>query len=218
MSLKILNLASFIKSLEKTNKDFKFSAAKALTRTARAIAKDDLPKDLTSSLDRPTRFTKQGFYTQSATRDKLIAAVGIKDKQVEYMKYQVYGGVRKPKRKLLKLPADIKLDQSGNIPRGALRSLIARAKQGKRITRGAGRTARVSSKVDLFYGDPGDGRPVGVYKRVRAGARDQLIPIVVMPQGEANYSKRFDFHAAVNKHASKRLNSELLKALKETWS
>lgn len=218
MSLKVLNLASFIKSLEKTNKDFKFSAAKALTRTARAIAKDDLPKDLTSSLDRPTRFTKQGFYTQSATRDKLIAAVGIKDKQVEYMKYQVYGGVRKPKRKLLRLPADVELDSYGNIPRRALSQLISRAKAGKRVTKSMSRKTGVSSRMDLFYGDPGDGRPVGVYKRMRTSSKDQLIPVIVMPQGEARYSKRFDFHAAVNKHASKRLNSELLKALKETWS
>lgn len=218
MIFKVVNLVSVIKSIRKTNNDFRFATAKALTRTAQVISKEDLPKDLKRSLDRPTRFTQKGFYIQRATKESQSATIGIKDKQAEYMKYQVYGGLRKPHKKLLKLPADIKLDASGNIPRGALRSMITRAKQGKRITRGAGRSARVSSKVDLFYGDPGDGRPVGVYKRVRSGSKDQLIPIVVMPSGEAKYEKRFDFHATVQRHAKRRLNQAVIDAIKETWS
>ena len=166
MGIRIVNAMAFGGGVKRLSNDLAFVAAKSLTRTARKIAQEDMPQVVQRSLDRPTRFTKRGFYSIGAKKSSLVAYVGIKDKQAEYLKYQIYGGVRTPKRKLLRLPAEIALDAHGNILRRTLSQLITRAKQGKRATKGISRRSGVSTKVDLFYGDPGDGRPVGVYKRI----------------------------------------------------
>jgi len=91
----------------------------------------------------------------------------------------------------------VQLNQYGNIPAGLIRQLVARAKAGKRATKTQARRFGVSQQLDLFYGEPGDGRPAGIYKRiVISSTRHQLVPIVVFPKQSARYTtKPFDFYA-----------------------
>lgn len=188
------NLAQVIGSAAKLHPQFQFAAAKALTDTMRAV-REAMPAEVESALDRPTSFTKSGFFMQGANKAKLEASVGIKDRQAEYLKYQVEGGNRAPKRQALRLPAVVQLDGAGNLPAGTIRRLIERARAGKRATKAQGRRFGVSAQVDLFYGEPGDGRPAGIYKRVPMGdGRQRLVPIVVFPRQEARYERRFDFY------------------------
>lgn len=174
---------------------FRFACAKALTDTV-VVVRDAMPNEAAGVFDRPTAFTRQGFYMQRATKDTLQASAGVKDRQAQYLSYQVEGGERAPARKALRLPGEVELNEFGNMPAGLVRKLIERAKAGKRATKGQSRKFGVSSKVDLFYGEPGDGRPAGIYKRVAVSATEhRLVPVVVMPKQTAKYEPRFEFYA-----------------------
>ena len=173
---------------------YRFAVAKALTDTVKAV-QAVLPGEMTRVLDRPSAFTRNGVFVKPARKDVLRATVGFKPKQAAYLSWQVEGGMREPDRVALRLPSVVALNESGNIPSGLIRQLIARAKAGRRATkRQAGRFG-VSQDLDLFYGEPGDGRPAGIYKRVVISAtRHQLVPIVVFPKREARYRVRLDFY------------------------
>lgn len=167
-----------------------FATALALTNTARDCGRalaDELPK----YLDSPTPFTLRAFTIQRAEKSRLSARVFAKDAQGKYLKWQIDGGARAPNRKLQRLPAEIALNAHGNMPAGEIKRLIALAKAGKRVSKARGSKIGVSSKVDLFYGDPGGGRPVGIYKRIVRGDQEFLVPLVIMPQGPVQYRPRF---------------------------
>jgi hypothetical protein len=187
------NAAEVIDRLNRFTKQGREATARALTMTARDL-REALPKAMEADLDKPTPFTLRGFYLKAATSSSLQAEVGIMPKQAAYLKYQVLGGSRSPNKVALRLPAVVSVNQYGNLPAGVIKQLIARAKAGKRTTKRQSKRSGVSSGVDLFYGDPGDGRPPGIYKRVVLSAtRHQLVPVVVMPKRAASYRRRFDF-------------------------
>lgn len=189
--------AGLRRKLENIQKQTRFAAAKALTQTAAAV-KAAVPDELDRVLDRPVPFTKRGLYIRAARRDNLQAEVGFMPKQAEYMRYQIAGGVRSPGRGGLKLPSAIQLNEFGNIPKGTITQLIAVANKERKLGKVKARRIRVSSSVELFYGDPADvggkNYPRGIYKRIQlGGGRGQLVPIVVFPNSSARYQARFDF-------------------------
>jgi hypothetical protein len=193
---------------------FQFAVATALTREAKAVEKL-LPGELASALDRPSAFTSRGTFVQAARKTDLVSVVGFKDKQASYLKWQVQGGTRAPKRQALRLPSVVQLNDQGNLPPGLIRQLIARAQAGKRATRTQSRRFGVSQGLDLFYGEPGDGRPAGIYKRVAVSStRHQLVPIVVFPKQSATYEKRFDFYGIAGRHAATHMPNHL----RDAWA
>lgn len=191
-----------------------YACARALTDTARAVA-DAMPAEMQQDLDRPTQFTQRAMYVTPARKDNLEAVAGIKDAQAKYLGYQIEGGERMPSRRALRLPANVQLDAFGNLPAGLIRQLIARAKAGKRTTKGQAKKSGVSQALDLFYGEPPDGRPAGIYKRVVLGpGRHQLVPIVVFPKRGATYRPRFKFEEAAHRVA----DAEFPLALDRWWT
>lgn len=179
-----------------------FATALALTNTARDCSNaltDELPK----YLDNPTAFTLRAFTIQRAEKGALRARVFAKDAQGRYLKWQIDGGDRAPTRKLQRLPAEIALNAHGNLPAGEIKRLVALAKAGKRVSRARGAKVGVSSKVDLFYGDPGSGRAVGIYKRIVKGDQEFLVPLVIMPQGSVKYRPRFPAERIVRDTAAR---------------
>lgn len=208
------NLDEVMRDSAKLHPQFRFAAAKALTDTVR-IARDAMPAEIDSALDRPTQFTKGGFYLQAARKDNLEASVGVKDRQAVYLGYQVEGGDRAPNKTALRLPAVVELDGAGNLPAGTIKRLIARAQAGKRATKAQGKRFGVSTQVDLFYGEPGDGRPAGIYKRVPIGdGQTRLVPIVVFPKQSAHYERRFDFHGIAGRIVTRTFSA----ALDQAWA
>jgi hypothetical protein len=207
------NIDQVLRDTARMHPQFRFACAKALTDTVRMV-QGAMPAELESALDRPTQFTKAGFFIQPARKDNLQAAVGVKDRQAQYMAYQVKGGRRAPTKTALRLPSVVDLNESGNLPANAIKQLVARARAGKRTTKRQAARLKVSSAVDLFYGEPGDGRPAGIYKRVVISPeRHQLIPIIVFPKQAASYERRFDFYGV-----SKRIvMREFDRALRSAW-
>lgn len=207
------NAAEVIDRLNRFTREGREATARALTLTAADI-KAAMPQRMQADLDRPNPFTLRGVYMKKADTARLVAEVGILPKQAAYLRYQVIGGARRPSRKALRLPSVVSLNQYGNLPAGIIKQMIARAKAGKRLTKRQGKRAGVSSAVDIFYGDPGDGRPPGIYKRVALSpTRHQLVPIVVMPAQQANYRPRFDFYGQCMRTAVDRWPANVQSAL-----
>lgn len=208
------NINEVLGFTKRLHPQYRFAVAKALTDEVRAIART-LPGELSTALDRPSAFTTRGTFTSSARKDSLSASVGFKDRQAAYLSWQVDGGSRLPNRQALRLPSVVSLNEFGNIPTGLIRQLIARAQQGKRATKTQARRFGVSQQLDLFYGEPGDGRPAGIYKRVAlSSTRHQLVPIIVFPKQPARYSRRFDFYGIARRHVDRHMGP----ALDQAWS
>lgn len=177
-------------------KQVRFATAKALTDVAGEV-KRALPAELEQDLDRPTEFTKRGIFVKPARRDDLQAIVGFMPAQAKYLVYQVEGGERRPTRKALRLPSNVQLDASGNLPPRTIQQLVAAARAGRfgkvvqrRIGIEANRRKRGEARDSLFYGKPrGLPWPVGIYRRV-PGRPGKLIPIIVFPERSARYRPR----------------------------
>lgn len=206
------NVEAVLADSRRLPSQFQFACAKALTDTVRLV-QAAMPGHLDSSLDRPTQFTKAGFYIQPARKDSLTAAVGVKDRQAQYLAYQVEGGTRTPARQALRLPSVVDLNESGNLPAGLIRQLVARARAGRGTTKRQAQRYGISSAANLFYGEPGDGRPAGLYTRVRLGPdREQLMPIVVFPKQPARYEPRFDFYGQAQRIVEREFDGALVRA------
>lgn len=208
------NIDQVLTDAARMHPQFRFAVAKAMTDTMRMV-QAGLPAETVHSLDRPVEFTKRGFYMQPARKDNLQASVGVKDAQAQYLQYQVEGGRRAPRNVALRLPSVAQLNQYGNIPAGLIRTLIARARAGKRATKAQARRFGVSQQIDLFYGDPGDGRPAGIYKRVALSAtKHQLVPVIVFPKQAASYTeRRLDFYG----FSDRTFQREFGPALDRSW-
>lgn len=212
----MLNLSSNVDEVldrfDRMSRQYPFAVAKALTDVARKAAQA-MPAEAAQDLDNPAPFTLRGFYSTRADKVQLVAEVGIKDAQSAYLKWQVDGGVRQPARKALRLPGDVELDVYGNMPKGLVKQLVQRAKAGKRVTKAQSVRMGVSQQVSLFYGDPQDGRPAGVYKRVGSGDSARLVPLVLFPARSATYRKRFDFRET----AERVVRREFVPTLRAAW-
>lgn len=187
------NVREVLAFTDRLSAQYEFAVASALTRSVKTV-REAMPAEVEKALDKPTPYTKAGFYFTPAQKQRLTAVVGVKDRQAQYLDYQVDGGARAPARRALRLPSQVQLNAYGNLPAGLIRQLVARAKAGKRATKTQAARFGVSQELDLFYGEPGDGRPAGIYKRVVINAtKHQLIPLVVFPKQAAQYERRFDF-------------------------
>ena len=209
------NVNDVLSFTDRLSSQYTFAVASALTATVRDVA-----KAMAAEVDKAFEggavpFTRQAFYTVPATKQRLVAEVGIKRLQAEYLAYQVDGGTRAPKRVALRLPAQVQLTQQGNLLPGTIGRLVARAKAGKRVTKAVGKRLGVSNQVDLFYGDPADGRPAGIYKRVvQTSGQHQLIPLVLFPRTAARYRQRFDFRGL----AKRQVLATFEPNLRRTWA
>lgn len=109
----------FLSKVQK--KQIPFATAKAITQTLN-VAKKDVIKQLDKDIDRPVPFTRRGFRVDGANKKTLTGRLFILPKQNEYLKFQIFGGVRMPKGVSLALrPAKpgagrIRLNRFGNIP------------------------------------------------------------------------------------------------------
>lgn len=174
-------------------KQVAYATSQALNATGKAVA-DAMPAEMEQALDKPTPFTKRGVRVlKYANKARLETTVGFMAAQSKYMQWQVEGGARNPGAAGLKLPAAIKLNEFGNIPRGVIGQLMATARKERGLSKATSRKVRVSNKVELFYGDPTDQKgkvwPRGIYK-IANGA---LIPLVIFPRKTAQYRVRLDF-------------------------
>jgi hypothetical protein len=205
-------LERMLQRLEK--KQVPYATALALTRTAQDAA-TALNAELPQYISKPTSFTQKAFTQRKAEKHDLRAVVFAKGVQAKYLRYQVLGGDRAPNKKAQRLPSNINLNAFGNIPRGEITRLIALAKAGGRLTKYKGKKLGISSKLDLFYGDPGHGKPPGIYKRVVQGGQHILVPLIVFTQQSVHYKPRFPMRAIVQRVVNQRFRAHFAIAMRE---
>jgi hypothetical protein len=200
IKVEIQGLDKTLAHLAGMQKQVKFAAAVALTRTAGKV-REAMPAVMDRELDRPTSFTKRGMFVKPARRDDLQAVVGFMDRQAGYLKYQIAGGTRTPTSRGIKLPGNITLNSFGNIPKGLIDRLKQSAQDGslgrgiaKKL--GVGNRRKGAAPIQLFYGKP-TGRgwekaPMGIWRRV-PGNPGKLVPVIVFEDTPARYKPRFHF-------------------------
>jgi hypothetical protein len=136
---------------------------------------------LPSVFDNPTPFTRQAIGRQTASKSVPYAVVFVKDQQATYLSpYEAGGKQFLGKKRALLNPKDIKVNQYGNIPKGALQRLRGRkdvfigtivtksgpisgvwqaASYRARHVRG-GRAAGGNMKLLIRWGEPQEVKPV----------------------------------------------------------
>lgn len=154
-----------------------FAAAKALTATAQDVQRAVVAQ-LPAIFDRPTPFTLRGVGIGYATKVNLTSRVFLKDVQREYLKLQVTGGERRPKKVALVMPAGIDLNAFGNIPRNRIKALLNRKDVFSGKVRGVG----------------------GIWQRTNG-----RLKLLVAYEPSASYERRFPFGAIARQTIERRL-------------
>jgi hypothetical protein len=107
-------------------KQTRFAAALTLTMLAKDGQKVAQAR-IGEAFDNPTRFTRNAIAITPAKKTYLVSTVFAKDAQAEYLALEETGGGRKPEpgRPII-VPAAIKVNVHGNIPRGRIKREIAK--------------------------------------------------------------------------------------------
>lgn len=192
----------FLSDLEK--KQIPFATAQTLTRLAEAV-KQEMPAELERALERPKPFTtRNSMYVQRASKSKLVATVGFKDRQAAYLDALLRGGQRKLKgneQRFLGRPIvpgpDVRRDRFGNVPRQTLVSIL-KAAQAKRVMP--------------------DGRFVFVTENgvfARKPRAKQIQALLLFADKRPTYSKQIDLAKFGRKVVQRRAQAEFNRALAE---
>lgn len=127
-----LNSRSVLKLMTAAPDKVKRLSAAALNSLAFEIRRDDLPMGMENKIDRPTPFTKRGGRVEraDANSDVQEAWVYMAERQDEYLKATVFGGVKTDK---LPIPGrHASLNKYGNLPRKATKAKKAFYMRSKR--------------------------------------------------------------------------------------
>jgi len=179
------NFRAFARDLSRAEKQqVPYAIALTLNATAADIEKNT-DKSLSKLLDRPTPFTRRGLFKRKATKRRLLATVGFKPIQASYLERLETGGDRLPKGRALVVPVGQRLNKYGNLPRNALRRLLARK--------------------DVFSGNVNGVAGIWQRKRGRSGRGGLKLLIAYAPK--ARYEKRLGFRAGARKTALARVRT-----------
>ena len=169
-----------------------FATANAINNTLFDM-RGNLVKRLIKDIDRPTPFTQKGFTVNKAKKTKLRGEVFIQPNRMKYLQYAIFGGTRRPNRKVIIIGTK-KRNQYGNTP--GMRNLRNKLLNQKNVFEGESR-----------------GGTAGIWKRTKG--ETQLLARYVT---RANYQKRFKFFDTARKTANARFpinfNRQLARALR----
>lgn len=200
------DLARFQRGLNDVGrKQFPFAAARALTRTAKAVHAAEI-ESMHDVFDRPTRWALNSLYVSPATKSQLQAHVFFREfapkgtPAVKFLGPEVYGGRRRIKRfeRALqaagKLPKDravvpgkaVRLDKYGNMRPGEITRILSAL----RASPDAMQNRPANKRTKYFVGAPGNG-PMGVWERIGRDGR-KIVPVLVFID-VPSYEKRLPF-------------------------
>lgn len=200
LKIEMKGLDALKRSIANLEKQTRYAASVALTRTAQSVAKAE-EREVVGVFDRPTTFTRRAFGVTRATPAKLTATIFIRPIQAGYLAPQIAGGARNQKKMEAAFSSQtgapggywvpgpgIKLNASGNMT-------IAQIKEIAKSVKASGRYGEV------FVGVPHPGMTFGLYARKRgAGKRSKVGIVPLLLQAKApRYQNRFDFFGVANK-------------------
>ena len=108
-------------------KQIPFATSVALNNVGKDVIKGE-SKEMKKVFDRPKPFTSgpRAMYMKRSNKRNLVTTVGLKDIQAEYLKHQIVGGTRRPKRKAIAIPTQrIKLNRYGNMARKKINQMLS---------------------------------------------------------------------------------------------
>jgi hypothetical protein len=166
-----------------------FATSLALNRTAVDVQKN-VQKGMQRDLDRPTRFTVKGIQYFRATKRNLTAVVFIEAKRYEYLRLNIEGGTRRPKRRVILIGLG-RRNRYGNIP-------------GFRQLR-----SRLLARADHFEAEINGA--AGIWRRYKRKPPKLVVAYV----DEAQYRPRFRYYERAGKTANARFREHFLRALEQ---
>lgn len=168
-----------------------FATALALTRTAfdgREAAQEGMKSDLNA----PTPFTLKGVQVRKATKRRPVSVVFIEEKRADYLRWAIFGGTRRPKRRVI-IIGQGRRNRYGNTP-------------GFRALR-----SRLLAKPHHFEGEING--QAGIWKRKGRDRRGLELVAAYVPAAE--YRKRFRFHERVERIVDRRFSIQFAKAMRQ---
>jgi hypothetical protein len=212
LNIEIRGLDDTLRMLGNANKQARFAAAVALTRTGQRVAAE-LRTEMARVLPGASPYSAKSQFSTRATPAKMESIVGIKDKKPAggtapsmLLKEHFGGGERgnKPMEKALHsilglgarwlvIPgAGMPVDRYGNPKRAAVAEVLGALKSGQRVYRGRGKRM---AALAYFVAAPGNTRTAhlspGIYRRIERGGTSSLIPVFLFIQ-RATYRKVLD--------------------------
>lgn len=220
-----INVSDNIKDVTRGLDDFArrqvpFATAKALTDTAKGV-QAELHREIKSVFDRPTPWIQRSPVIERATKGKLTATVGVRDKgeratPAKYLKEHFSGGARgnKPMEVAMRsmgiLPAGwlvvpsedgVQKDAFGNVSPAIVRGILRELQAG-------GRRQKAGVSYRLFVVRPGqaDKRTrhlaPGIWSIVRSGDQSLMKPVFLFV-ARATYRKVLDLPRIAQKVVGK---------------
>lgn len=223
------------------NEQVPFAMAKALTATAKLVVEAE-KREMRDVFDRPRQNTLNSLYIKSASKQRLVAVVGIKDfagKGVAASKYlaaQIKGGNRRLKRfeKALQIvgvmphgfvavPGDAaKIDGDGNMEGGQIVQILSffkafpemgyRANMTPKGRKALAKDKKSHKGFSYFVGQPGDRLPFGIWQRFSFYGGSAIKPVIMFVP-YANYEANFDFYYVARKTAEREFPKQFKIAL-----
>mgnify|MGYP000179001052 FL=1 len=165
-------------------KQIPFATSVAINNTLFDLKKE-MAKQMDKKLDRPTPFTKRGFFINKAKKNLLVGVLLMKDIVANYMHYQIEGGIRQTGKRIpVPYQPNARLNKFGNI---------------------IGKKTGLIKKSTQFMGTVGGTE--GVYERTKDGLK-----LIIGFERSVNYTPRFPFYIIASKFSNSVFDKNFTKA------
>ena len=165
-------------------KQIPFATSVAINNTLFDLKKE-MAKQMDKKLDRPTPFTKRGFFINKAKKNLLVGVLLMKDIVASYMHYQVEGGTRTTGKPIpVPYQPNARLNKFGNI---------------------IGKKTGLIKKSTQFIGNVGG--TDGVYERTKDGLK-----LIIGFERSVTYRPRFPFYIIAQKFSNAVFDKKFTKA------
>lgn len=216
-TFKVRGAQSVVSILNNLEKQSRFGIARAITKTAKDVERE-LKREMAAKTDRPTPYFMKSTFVQPATKQRLIARVGLKDRvfakngivSADMFGHHFQGSSRVPKALELYLRragllggnefvvpgAGVRLDAFGNMSRGQVQQVISQLRIGldphtyASNSRRSKRNVQLAGRIFWARGNARDGHlKRGAY--IDMGPPVGLRPLLVVVRSPS-YKRRFD--------------------------
>ena len=191
-----INVKSNIKEITKftttvQKKQIPFATSVAINNTLFDLKKE-MAKQMDKKLDRPTPFTKRGFFINKAKKNLLVGVLLMKDIVANYLQYQIEGGTRTTGKRIpVPYQPNARLNKFGNI---------------------IGKKTGLIKKNTQFIGNLGGTE--GVYERTKQGVK-----LIIGFERSVNYRPRFPFYIIAEKFSNAVFDKKFAKAFERAlWT
>ena len=165
-------------------KQIPFATSVAINNTLFDLKKE-MAKQMDKKLDRPTPFTKRGFFINKAKKNLLVGVLLMKDIVANYMHFQIEGGTRQTGKRIpVPYQPNARLNKFGNI---------------------IGKKTGLIKKSTQFMGTVGGTE--GVYERTKDGLK-----LIIGFERSVNYKPRFPFYIIASKFSNSVFDKNFTKA------